>query len=417
MAKTYARMTKITNATGRSNYISSQEKQEYLIDHEKSRDFDWQTYSQYEKNNQKSSSKNNEARELVIALPNEMSSLSAEKRREIANELATELLGTNRDYEYALHFNASHTNFHMHLLFSEREKNKAATIKTYKRDMWYNTKTNKMAKAHAPGAELRYKKGSPMINKDGSLRFDSDPFSVKDPKFKRKAWLQDSHATIQSVLGRHGYQLDVYDPEKEIKQRKLFKGSSPEYQYYAKLWNANATKINADYQKQLAPLVADRDRFQLKISQYDRVRHKELEKKWLKGSATKAEIASLQGQLDELIVERDTLSRKYDFPKDMKITTMLEKLNELIVHLVTQFQNIKRSLSNQIGTMDRAMAFKMANERSIQRDKPTNTRPRTIERAPEGLNRRLDELKGERREIHSEQDKSQYRRSMGGFSR
>ncbi|WP_366536189.1 hypothetical protein, partial [Streptococcus pneumoniae] len=83
-------MTKIGKVFGRSNYISNEEKQEHLVDHEKSRDFDWKEYIDFEKNHQRSNMKNNEARELVIALPNEMADQSPEKRKEIANDLATE---------------------------------------------------------------------------------------------------------------------------------------------------------------------------------------------------------------------------------------------------------------------------------------------------------------------------------------
>lgn len=152
MAKVYSRMTKISNVAGRSDYISNEKKQEYLIDHGKNRDFDWKWYSDYETAHQKSADRNNEARELVIALPNEMANLPSEKRKEMAHDLATELLGGQRDYEYALHFNASRTNFHMHLLFSERESHSEVQIKRYKRDMWYDKETNRMAKANAPGA-------------------------------------------------------------------------------------------------------------------------------------------------------------------------------------------------------------------------------------------------------------------------
>lgn len=80
MAKVYARMTKIGNVSGRSNYISNEEKQDYLIDHEKNRNFDWKEYIDFEKNHQRSKAKNNEARELVIALPNEVADQSPEKR-------------------------------------------------------------------------------------------------------------------------------------------------------------------------------------------------------------------------------------------------------------------------------------------------------------------------------------------------
>lgn len=72
MAKVYARVTSLNNAVGRSDYISNPDRQDHIYNHEKSRDFDWKEYAEFEKNNQKSSVKNNEARELVVGLPNEI---------------------------------------------------------------------------------------------------------------------------------------------------------------------------------------------------------------------------------------------------------------------------------------------------------------------------------------------------------
>lgn len=387
MAKVYARVTKIGDASGRSNYISNEEKQEYLVAHEKSRDFDWKEYIDFEKNHQRSNMKNNEARELVIALPNEMADQSPEKRKEIANELATELLGSNRDYEYALHFNKAHTNFHMHLLFSEREINTGATVKTYKRDMWYDKATNKMAKANAPGAELRYKKGEPMKNKDGSLRYDAEPFTVKDPKFKTKAWLKGSHTQIKDVLSRHGYQLDLFDPEKEIKQRKLFKGSSPEYQQYATTWNEHAKKNNAVLRRKLEPVVVDRDRYKAKLEQYDHPRYQKLKAKLFKSRTVKAELQELQLKQDDLNQEMETLTVKYalQVPEGPRSTGILEKLNELIGQIMREFQSVKQSLIRQIGTIERLQTFEQTKKRRPN-DLDTHEEPKNV------LNNHLTEL-------------------------
>ena len=73
MAKVYSRVSKINNVVGRSDYISNPDRQEFIKLTGKSSDFEWEEYAQFEKENQKSQEKNNEARELVIALPNEMS--------------------------------------------------------------------------------------------------------------------------------------------------------------------------------------------------------------------------------------------------------------------------------------------------------------------------------------------------------
>lgn len=420
MAKVYSRMTKISDVAGRSDYISNEKKQEYLIDHGKNRDFDWKWYSDYETAHQKSADRNNEARELVIALPNEMANLPSETRKEMAHDLATELLGAQRDYEYALHFNASRTNFHMHLLFSERESHSEAQIKRYKRDMWYDKETNRMAKANAPGAECRFKKGEPMKDKQGNFRFDSEPFSVKDPKFKSKAWLKDAQTQIQAVLKRHGYHLDLFNPETDIKQRKQYKGASAEYLSYASVWNLNAKKINQTHQQQLAPLLADRDRLARKLQQFDQERRTELNKKWLKTPAVKKELKALNEQRDDLIDEQTALITTYNLPFDPEGThpkQVLEALNDLINRLVAQFKTMKNSMISQIGTIERAMAFKQSRDQPLKQNKADKTPPEPATGSKNGLNKRLDDLERKEREIHPEKNRIAHRRNKGGLGR
>ena len=225
MAKVYSRVSKINNIVGRSDYISNPDRQEFIKLTGKSRDFEWEEYAQFEKENQKSQEKNNEARELVIALPNEMSeSFSDDVLEEFSHELAQELLGNNRDYEFALHFNQARTNFHMHLLFSERERANERTPKVYKRDMWFDKTTNRMAKANAENAELRYKKGEVMKDKQGNIRYDEVPFTKKEKKFTERSWLKDHQKTIQKVLAEYNYVLDIFDNKHEIAQKKALQG-------------------------------------------------------------------------------------------------------------------------------------------------------------------------------------------------
>lgn len=308
-------------------------------------------------------------------------------RKEIANELATELLGGNRDYEYALHFNKTHTNFHMYLLFSEREINTQATVKTYKRDMCYDKDTNKMAKANAPGAELRYKKGEPMQDKEGALRYDSEPFTVKDPKFKTKSWLKGSHTQIKDVLSRYGYQLELFDPEKEIKQRKLFKGPSPEYQRYASNWNNQAKKINADLRQKLEPVITDRDRYKAKLDQYNHPRYQKLNSKIFKSRTVKAELQELQLKQDDFEQEMETLTAKYalQVPEGPRSTGILEKLNELIGQITRDFQSVKQRLIQQMGTIDRLQNFEQT-KKSPLNDLEPHEKPKRV------VNSRLDDI-------------------------
>lgn len=258
MAKVYSRVTKINNVAGRRDYISNPDRQEFIKLTGKSRAFDWKDYADFEKMNQKSHAKNNEARELVIALPNEMSERLSDKiLDDFSHDLAQELLGKKRDYEFALHFNQSQTNLHMHLLFSERERNTERQPKVYKRDMWFDKTTNRMTKAQAKNAECRYKKGDVMKDKHGHIKYDDDPFTKKDKAFTERSWLKAHQETIQNVLAEYHYVLDIFDDTLEIAQKKLYKGASADYLEYAAHWNQMAYEANTTLKEARSALLSE----------------------------------------------------------------------------------------------------------------------------------------------------------------
>ena len=181
MANLYARDTALNNVSGRSEYISDQKRQEEIVLHEKNMKFTWQDYSNFEANNQKSSNKNIEARETVIALPNELYQ-DKKKLKAFCDDLAKSMYGVNRDYEYAVHWNKARTNLHVHFIYSEREVNLEATPKRYKRDLWVNGKTGKTCSKNSPEAILRCQKGDIQRDSEGNIKYDNSPFTVKDKK-------------------------------------------------------------------------------------------------------------------------------------------------------------------------------------------------------------------------------------------
>ncbi len=141
------RTTKISNAVGRSAYISNKtHKQEEVLLHEEKMVYSWQFYHEYELKHQHNSGQaQNEAREILLPLPNGLASKlkgattenQREKLKEICDALAKEMVGENHDYEYALHWNKARTNLHCHLLFSEREVVDLSLLeqKTYAKDI------------------------------------------------------------------------------------------------------------------------------------------------------------------------------------------------------------------------------------------------------------------------------------------
>lgn len=242
MANIYARETALGNVVGRSDYISNPKRQEEIVLHKKDMKHTWKEYADFEKSNQKSKNANIQARETVVALPNELSN-DSEKLERFCDLLAKKMYGENRDYEYAVHWNSSRTNLHVHFIYSERERNVESKPKIYKRDLWADKVTGKVCKKDNPNAILRAKKGEVMKDKDGNVRYETDPFSSKDKKYNNKSWLKERNLLIKDVFRAFDYEIDIFDRETQIARKKLYKGAKNDYLEFAKKWNEKAGQI------------------------------------------------------------------------------------------------------------------------------------------------------------------------------
>lgn len=229
MANIYAQDTKIRDVKGRSKYISDHEKQEEIVLHKKNMKYDWSVYADYEKNNKNGASENLEAREIIVALPNKLSDYPIDLEK-ICDNLAKEFFGYNRDFEYAVHWNKERTNFHVHFLYSEREFKNDITPRTYSRDMWYEKESGKMAKANAENAELRFKKGDYIRDKEGNVKYNDNPFTIKDRKFHNKSWFQERNEIIQKEFQSHNLNLGIQNKETPyLSQRKIGHGGREDF--------------------------------------------------------------------------------------------------------------------------------------------------------------------------------------------
>ena len=246
MAKTFARQTKLNNISGRSEYITDSKRQEEIVFHSKENLHNsWEEYSEFEKQNQKSKDKNNEGREIIIALPHDLEK-DLLKLQKIIDEYSFKLLGKNRDFEYAVHWNEKRTNLHAHIIYSERERINERDPKSYKRDMWYDTQTNKMAKANSEGSELRYSKGDIMKDKEGNLRYSSDKFTKKDTKFKNRKFNEEIKEELKDVLNKHDFKYRLFNPKKEVAQIHVGHERSRKPDTYKNLndYNQEINKLN-----------------------------------------------------------------------------------------------------------------------------------------------------------------------------
>lgn len=209
--------SKLTDVRGRIDYISNPKRQEHLYctySTVKDPAF-WDYLAEQNQNDFRASGASGrciEARELIIALPEEFQDLDHEKLLASFVRKFKEVYGV--DAVAALHHNKAMTNFHIHLIFSERKAVDQPAIKRASRNMFYDEN----------GKHVRTKKE--ILNESGSIRkgchiirkgeiYDIHYFGSKDKMFKSKSFTADVKRVftdfINEMVADEGRKLTVFD--------------------------------------------------------------------------------------------------------------------------------------------------------------------------------------------------------------
>ena len=189
----FIQMTKLSNVRGRITYISSHAKQEHLYAvYETTERSYWTELARCSQQEfKKSGVEGNciEARELIIALPE---SLYEQGMPDMLLKSFTDKFKEKYGVECvaALHHNKSMTNFHIHLIFSERQLLAEPVIKIATRNMFYDEHGN----------HVRTKKE--IIDEAGNIRkrckvigkgevYEKKLFTSKNTRFKQEDFLDE----------------------------------------------------------------------------------------------------------------------------------------------------------------------------------------------------------------------------------
>ena len=139
--QSFSRVQKIYDVVGRldyiarrNNYSTKQLAEQLVYFHDDFGQDNWQKLADFETaESERRHIILRHARELIIALPNEMSS---KKDAETQYKEFASTLASGQPYAFAVHWNKSKTNLHMHLLLSERQKlNISQEPKRYRQDL------------------------------------------------------------------------------------------------------------------------------------------------------------------------------------------------------------------------------------------------------------------------------------------
>ncbi|MBE6671776.1 MAG: MobA/MobL family protein [Ruminococcaceae bacterium] len=208
----FIQMSKLHNVKGRISYITSHARQEnlYATYHTADSTF-WSNLareSQQEFKRSGADGKCIEARELIIALPEVYTTFQPQKVLEDFTRQFRKRYGV--ECVSALHHNKKKTNYHIHLIFSERKLLAEPDIKIAARSVFFDEKGKRVrTKKEITDENGKVRKGCTVIKK-GEV-YEQHLFTVKDDRYKTEVFLQEIKGVYTELINSH-----IHDPDKKL---------------------------------------------------------------------------------------------------------------------------------------------------------------------------------------------------------
>ena len=209
----FIQMSKLPNVKGRILYITSHARQENLYATYRTADSTfWSNLareSQQEFQRSGTEGKCIEARELIIALPEvytqyEPQQVLTDFTEEFRRRYGVECVS-------ALHHNKRKTNYHIHLIFSERKLLPEPDVKIASRSVFFDETGKRVrTKKEITGEDGQIRKGCTVIKK-GEV-YESHLFTAKDTRFKGEPFLREIKEVYTELINRH-----ISDPEQHLR--------------------------------------------------------------------------------------------------------------------------------------------------------------------------------------------------------
>ena len=208
----FIQMSKLSNVKGRISYITSHARQENLYAAYRTADHPfWSSLAkecQQEFRRSGADGKCIEARELIIALPEVYTQYDPQQ---VLEDFTEEFC---RRYKVecvsALHHNKRKTNYHIHLIFSERRLLAEPEVKIATRSVFYDETGKRVrTKKEITGEDGQIREGCTVIPKGGV--YEQHLFTVKDERFKGEPFLEEVKRNYTALINRH-----ISDPEQHL---------------------------------------------------------------------------------------------------------------------------------------------------------------------------------------------------------
>lgn len=212
----FIQISKLHNVRGRIDYISSHARQENLYATYQTADMEF--WKNLAKENQQEFIKSGtegkciEARELIIALPENYTRYNPQQVLETFTEAFKDRY--HIECVSALHHNKRKTNYHIHLIFSERQLLPETEIKIASRNMFYDEQGKHVrTKKEILDTEGKVREGCKIIPK-GSI-YESRMFTNKNQYFKSDEFLAEEKKNFTELINQYidnpKERLQVYD--------------------------------------------------------------------------------------------------------------------------------------------------------------------------------------------------------------
>ena len=214
----FIQISKLPDVIGRIDYISNGDRQENLYATYRTSDLDfWRNLAkecQEEFRRFGTEGKCIEARELIIALPESYTRFDPDTvLRDFTDQFKKRY---GMECISALHHNKAKSNYHIHLIFSERQLLPEPDIKIASRAVFYDESGKRVrTKKEITGEDGNIREGCTIIKK-GEV-YEQHLFTAKEETFKSNFFLEDAKRFYTALINRHiedpAQRLKVFDPD------------------------------------------------------------------------------------------------------------------------------------------------------------------------------------------------------------
>ena len=216
----YIRHEKLPDLMGRINYISSGEEQEHLYAVYQTQPEEY--WRELVKENRDSFFRSGtsgtciEAREFIIALPEDYYKYGWDPDKVLKHFVESFKKEYGAECIAALHHNHDMNNYHIHLIYSEREKLEEPVIKIATRNMYFDPNGRHLRTKKEATADGKLLPGYTMIAK-GEV-YEQHLFDKKSPVFKQKNF---------TTQAKHFFTDLMNQPLRDDQKLQVFPKNSP----------------------------------------------------------------------------------------------------------------------------------------------------------------------------------------------